>query len=558
MDVKNIANLFGFVGGLGMFLYGMHIMSEGIQKTAGGKMQQFLGMLTNNRLMAIGLGALITAIIHSSGATTVMVVGFVNAGILTLTQAVGVIMGANIGTTITAWLVSMSQMGDSLAILTPEFDAPLLIGVGAMLILFAKSEKKHLIGEIVIGVGFLFLGLKYMSSSISPYAQLPIFSQAFAILGKNPIFGMLAGAVVTALLQSSSASVGILQTLALNGVVNMSSAIYITLGQNIGTCVTALISSVGSSRTAKRAAVIHFLFNTLGAVVFGIGGFIFFNINKKFATSNMTAVDISIFHTLFNSTMTLILLPFVNQLVSLSGVFVKGTDEVAEQGATVESPVDAIRQFDQRIFETPAFALEAATLEIIHMGHITLENTRTAIDAVLTGDKEKIAKVFTVEKTINEMEEVLIEYLIKVDNLPLGEHQKLVVNDLFYTVSDIERVGDHAENLVENMQYLEEKKLQFSEVAVEDLKRISEKVYKALEAAIDARRNPNMDEVRKVNELEDQVDNLEDELREKHIDRLSKKQCKTEAGVIFLDIVSNLERMSDHASNLAGYIAKEL
>ena len=488
MDVKNIANLFGFVGGLGMFLYGMHIMSEGIQKTAGGKMQQFLGMLTNNRLMAIGLGALITAIIHSSGATTVMVVGFVNAGILTLTQAVGVIMGANIGTTITAWLVSMSQMGDSLAILTPEFDAPLLIGVGAMLILFAKSEKKHLIGEIVIGVGFLFLGLKYMSSSISPYAQLPIFSQAFAILGKNPIFGILAGAIVTALLQSSSASVGILQTLALNGVVNMSSAIYITLGQNIGTCVTALISSVGSSRTAKRAAVLHFLFNTLGAVVFGIGGFIFFNINKKFATSNMTAVDISIFHTLFNSTMTLILLPFVNQLVSLSGVFVKGTDEIAEQGATVESPVDAIRQFDQRIFETPAFALEAATLEIIHMGHITLENTRTAIDAVLTGDKEKIAKVFMVEKTINEMEEVLIEYLIKVDNLPLGEHQKLVVNDLFYTVSDIERVGDHAENLVENMQYLEEKKLQFSEVAVEDLKRISEKVYKALEAAIDARR----------------------------------------------------------------------
>ena len=238
MDVKNIANLFGFVGGLGMFLYGMHIMSEGIQKTAGGKMQQFLGMLTNNRLMAIGLGALITAIIHSSGATTVMVVGFVNAGILTLTQAVGVIMGANIGTTITAWLVSMSQMGDSLAILTPEFDAPLLIGVGAMLILFAKSEKKHLIGEIVIGVGFLFLGLKYMSSSISPYAQLPIFSQAFAILGKNPIFGILAGAIVTALLQSSSASVGILQTLALNGVVNMSSAIYITLGQNIGTCVS--------------------------------------------------------------------------------------------------------------------------------------------------------------------------------------------------------------------------------------------------------------------------------------------------------------------------------
>ena len=261
MSVSDISNLFGFLGGLGMFLYGMSIMADGMQKTAGSRMSSFLGMLTNNRLMAVALGALITAIIQSSGATTVMVVGFVSAGVLNLVQAVGVIMGANIGTTITAWIVSMSQLGDAFEVMKPGFYAPLVIGIGALLMVFGKSQRKHLVGEIMVGLGLLFIGLDFMSGSIAPYTDAPIFSQAFALLGGNPFLGLVIGALVTALLQSSSASVGILQTLAMNGVVTTNAAIYITLGQNIGSCVTAMLSSAGGSRTAKRAAVIHLTFN---------------------------------------------------------------------------------------------------------------------------------------------------------------------------------------------------------------------------------------------------------------------------------------------------------
>ena len=296
MAINDVSNVFGFLGGLGMFLYGMNIMADGMQKTAGSKMSQFLSMLTNNRFMAVCLGALITAIIQSSGATTVMVVGFVSAGVLNLTQAVGVIMGANIGTTITAWIVSLSQLGSAMEVMKPVFYAPLLIGIGAIMILFSKKEKYHTIGEILVGLGLLFMGLELMSGSISPYTDAPIFAKAFEVLGSNPLLGMLIGALVTALLQSSSASVGILQTLALNGVVTTNAAIYITLGQNIGSCVTALLSSVGGSRTAKRAAVMHLSFNVIGAILFGVAGFILFALRPAFAASNINAVQLSIFH----------------------------------------------------------------------------------------------------------------------------------------------------------------------------------------------------------------------------------------------------------------------
>ena len=260
MSIADIEMLFKFVGGLGMFLYGMHVMADGLQKSAGGRMKQLLGILTNHRILGVLVGALVTAVIQSSSATTVMVVGFVNAGIISLTQAVGVIMGANIGTTITAWVVSMSEWGE---MLKPEFFAPLLIGLGAFIVLFSSKERLRQVGEILVGFGVLFIGLSFMTASITPYKDAPIFATAFQVLGKNPVLGILTGAVVTAIIQSSSASVGILQTLALNGVVSWNSAIYITLGQNIGTCVTALLSSAGANRTAKRAAVIHLLFLSL-------------------------------------------------------------------------------------------------------------------------------------------------------------------------------------------------------------------------------------------------------------------------------------------------------
>ena len=560
MSVSDVSNLFGFLGGLGMFLYGMTIMADGMQKTAGSKMSSFLGMLTNNRFLAVALGALITAIIQSSGATTVMVVGFVSAGVLTLNQAVGVIMGANIGTTITAWIVSMSQLGDAFEIMKPGFYAPAIIGIGALLLVFAKGPKKRMAGEISIGLGLLFIGLDFMSGSISPYTDAPIFADAFALLGGNPLLGMVIGAVVTAILQSSSASVGILQTLAMNGVVTTNAAIYITLGQNIGSCVTAMISSMGSSRTAKRAAVIHLTFNVIGAILVGSLGFVFFAMRPDFAASEISAVQISMFHTVFNLSMTAILFPFANQLVKISGLVVKEKEEkqaVADEVQDQEMAA-ALKHLDKRIFESPAFALETASLEVVHMGQITLDNVKLALESLLEGSAEKAQEVYKVEKTINNMEKMLTEYLIKVDSLSLTERQKQVATNLFYSISDIERVGDHAENLAEQAEYMIEHQLDFSQTGYEDLRRIGSSVIKSFSYSIEARQSGSMDAIRKVSQYEDDVVLQEEELREKNIERLTSGACKASAGVAFLDVISNLERISDHAYNLAGYVKNEL
>lgn len=556
MAIGDISNLFQFLGGLGMFLYGMNIMGDGMQKTAGSKMNQFLGMVTNRRILGVVLGALITAILHSSAATTVMVVGFVNAGILNLTQAVGVIMGANVGTTITAWMVSLNSLGDAFAMLQPAFFAPLMAGIGAFMMTFSKKQKMNMIGEICIGVGLLFIGLTFMSGSIEPYTDAPIFADIFRILGGNPILGIIAGAVITALLQSSTASVGILQTLAMNGVVSMSAAIYITLGQNIGTCVTAVLSSAGANRTAKRAAAIHLMFNTIGAVLFGVGMYIITLVSPKFALGSINAVQISMFHTIFNVTNTVLLYPFANQLVKLSALFVKEKEEPVSVGQGEEG--EALRHLDQRIFESPAFAIDVAATEVVHMGQVTIKNLKRAIDSLINPEEVSTEQVYEVEKTIDRMENMLTEYLIKVNNLSLNERQKMVVNNLFYSISDIERVGDHAENLAESADYIREHQVNFSGVGIDDLKAIGDTVVKSFSHAVEARRTGNMDDVRKVSQYEDEVDNLEEEMREEHINRLSSGQCDSSAGVIFLDVINNLERISDHAYNLAGYVKNEM
>lgn len=552
--IENVKAIFQFMGGLGMFLYGMHIMADGLQKTAGGKMKKLLGFLTNNRLMAVLVGALITAIVQSSGATTVMVVGFVNAGILTLTQAVGVIMGANIGTTITAWIVSMSQLGDAFEVMKPAFYAPLLIGIGALMLLFCKKQKKTLIGEILIGVALLFIGLEFMSESIAPFTNSPFFADAFRVLGNNPILGILVGAAVTMLLQSSSASVGILQTLAMNGVVTTNAAVFITLGQNIGSCFTALLSSAGAEKNAKRAAVIHLSFNIIGAGLFGIITFIVFQFHKSLAASTINSVEISIFHTIFNITNTLLLFPFANQLVKLSGFIIK--DNAEEDVLAEEVLVE--RHLDVRLLETPSAGVEAVIEEVVHMGRVTLQNSIDAVDSVMTRDKKLAEKVFKTEDTINNLEKMLTEYLVKINNLSLTEEQKLIINNLFYTISDIERVGDHAENIAEMAVYLMEHEVAFSDTAIADLEEVGGRVVESFAYSIEARETNSIEAVRKVSQYEDMVDTLEEELREKHIARLSNNQCKASAGVVLLDIVSNLERMSDHAYNIAGYVKDEM
>ena len=377
-----------FAGGLGMFLYGMHIMAEGMQKAAGNKMKDFLGMLTGNRFLAVGIGALITAIIQSSGATTVMVVGFVSAGLMTLSQAVGVIMGANIGTTITAWIVSLSQLGDSVKALNPQFYAPMLIGIGSGIIMFSKSKKKLNAAEIIIGIGFLFEGLKFMSDAIKPYTGAPIFSTIFTTLGSNPLLGVLAGALITAILQSSSVSVGILQTLAVNGLVTTNAAVFITLGENIGSCVTALLSAIGGSRTAKRAAVIHLSFNVIGAIIFGVLGFILFTARPEIAFHKISPVEISLFHTGFKLSMTVILFPFAEKLVQLSGILVPKTqaDIDAEQAAEA-----ATIRLDPRIFNQPGIAVEALSKEVVRFGTVALDNIQRACEVCFTRDPNELS-----------------------------------------------------------------------------------------------------------------------------------------------------------------------
>ena len=315
-------------------------------------------------------------------------------------------------------------------------------------------------------------------------------------------------------------------------------------------------TSIGGSRTAKRAAVIHLLFNVIGAIVFGILGFVYFSFDRKMALSSMSSVEISIFHTLFNATMTILLFPFAEVLVKLSGLIVK-EDKKSAKAKEDEEEV-TLKHLDIRIFSSPALALETVSMEVVHMGEIAFENVNRAIDAVISGSEESVQKVLKAEKTINKIQEILTEYIIKLDNQVLNEHQKLVLNDLFYTVSDIERIGDHAENIVENADIIKKKNLKFSETAINDLKEIASYVCESVSYAIEARKDMSLEAVRKVNKNEDMVDNMEDELREKHIDRLSKGLCQTESGVIFLDIVSNLERISDHATNIAGYVTKEV
>ena len=554
-----LSSLFSLFGGLGMFLYGMTVMSDGMQKAASSKMSKFLNIVTENRVMAVILGAGITALVQSSSATTVMVVGFVNAGILNLSQSVGIIMGANIGTTITAWMVSLTQVsGSALSIFKPEFFAPLLVGFGSFRLLFGKKGNDDLLADFCVGVGLIFIGLEFMSSAVSPYANSPIFSRAFQIMGGNPILGILAGAVVTGLIQSSAASVSILQTLALSGAVPRVAGFYITLGQNIGTCVTAMISSAGASRTAKRAAMIHLLFNVTGAVLFGIIIFLMSLPFASFFQGRLSPVEISMFHTIFNISCTIVLYPFADLLVALSGKLVletkKDKEEAENPNHYTEVEKSLIQHLDLRILESPAIAIAAAKSEVVNMARITEENIHHATDILLEEKTEQIPEIFKQEKVIDNMQKLLTEYLIHIGNLSLNEMQKLEVNNMFNTITDIERAGDHAENIAEQAKFAEEHAISFSEIGQDDIRKISKTVVESFHASIEAFEKNDLDMVVKTAHLEDQVDEMEEDMRETHIERLNSGACAPQAGVVFLDVISDLERISDHADNIAGYV----
>lgn len=552
--LTHVGNLFAFIGGLGMFLYGMDIMASGLQKTAGNKMKDLLGYLTNNRILGVLVGALVTAIIQSSSATTVMVVGFVNAGIMNLTQAAGVIMGANVGTTITAWLVSANEWAGALK---PDFFAPFILGIGAFIITFSNKQKMTQKAEIAVGFGILFIGLSSMSSSIGVYQDSPVFYKAFQVLGGNPILGILVGAIVTAIIQSSSASVGILQTLAMRGIVNWRSAIFITLGQNIGTCITAILSSAGANKTAKRAAVIHLSFNVLGAAIYGVIMTIFFGIFPDLAMQHISSTQISIFHSIFNISVTILLFPFANALVKLSGLIIR--EDLVEDEEEEEPEEKALRHLDPRILETPAFAVENAVKEVVRMGEIVLKNLNRVTKEAMSGEprQSKIDKVHNDEQVINHLEPMITEYLVKISHLAITEKEMKVVNNLFDSITDIERSGDHVENMAGYLQHIKDMKENISEDAVEELRNMNNLVRAAFESAIRAIEFDDTKEAKEALSYAEDVYCTRKIIRKRHIQRMKDGACSPDVGVYFLDIISSMERIAGYAFTIARYILSQ-
>ena len=549
--IEHLRNIFTFIGGVGMFLYGMKTMSDGLQKVAGPKLGNILKLLTANKFTAIVVGALVTVIIHSSAGTTVMVVGFVNAGIMKLTDALGVIMGANIGTTVTAWIIALAELGSAVEIFKPDFFAPIVFGVSALIFVFTKKEKTKTTANIFAGVGLLFLGLTLMSTGVSPYAESKVFRDSFEILGKNPVLAVLAGAVVTVILSSSTASVSILQTLALAGSVSKSAACFITVGQNIGTCITTIISSANSSKNGKRTALLHLLFNVFGGIIFSLLVLIAYPFIKDFLATRITLFEISLFHTGFNIGNTLILLPLSNLMVDVTKKIIPSSAE-EEEDFNLSEKTQAI--LDERILNQPAVAISTTRNEVEFYAKYVLKNLRRATNLIIKDRNEELIRdVVTHEEQIDKTANILVSYLAKINNLNINEQEHMEVEHLMSICSDIERIGDHAENISENADQMIKDEVTLSKTGMAEMENIINITLESVESAIRCINNEDEDALNNVRRCEAEVDRLEDVYRNNHIKRMSVGECNTIAGIVFLDIIGNLERVTDHANNVADY-----
>lgn len=544
MDFFSVLSM---IGGLALFLYGMHVMGDGLSKVSGGKMEKILEGLTSNPLKAVGLGALVTAVIQSSSATTVMVVGFVNSGIMKLSQAVGVIMGANIGTTITSWILSLSGIeSDSFFIqmFKPTSFSPILAIIGVAFLLFAKSEKKKDIGTIFLGFAVLMFGMDSMSAAVKPLADVPEFTGILTAFS-NPILGMLAGALLTAVIQSSSASVGILQALCVTGAVSYGVAIPIILGQNIGTCVTALLSAIGAKKNAKRAAMVHLYFNIIGTTVFLI---VFYGLNMvlhfEFLGQAADAAGIAVAHSAFNIFATAILLPFSSGLEKLACLTIRDEEETEPQS-------EAAQLLDVRFLEKPAFAMEQSRNAAKKMAEASKESLFTALSMLGDYREADAERVVAEENNVDEYEDALGSYLVKLGQKDLNVHDSRDLSIILHCIGDFERISDHAVNIMESAKELHEKELRFSEKALEELKVISKAVVDIVSISYDVFENTNIESAKKVEPLEEIIDELNQELKARHVRRLREGKCTIEQGFILSDITTSLERIADHCSNIA-------
>lgn len=521
-------------GGLGLFIYGMNLMGDSLQKAAGSRLREILGFLTKNKVMGILLGTIVTMLIQSSSATTVMVVGFVNAGLMNLSQAFSVIMGANVGTTITSQIIAFKLT---------DF-APIAIGIGVASKLIFKSKSKKDIADIVIGFGLLFAGLNMMGSGLSSLKDNPIFSIMMIKL-ENPWLGILVGFLVTTVVQSSSATIGILQALAIQGLISFPVAFSILLGENIGTTTTAMLSSLGASKNAKRAALLHFLFNASGSLIFMLG--LRFPIEALVLrlSPNDLIRQIANGHTLFNLTNVLIQTPFTNFYIKLVNTLVPGEDQVTGM---------ALKYLDKRMIQTPSVATSQLFKEIDRMFSIANSNIILANDALVNGKYELIDTIVSNEMTLNFLADEITAFIVELNRTEVSDEQRNL-NDIFiYTVNDIERVGDHIKNISESAAISHENKIEFSDMAKEELNYIFSLCVENLRNVQSAYVNFDKAKAQAVHVLEEDIDKLEEAYKNTHIKRLSEGTCEVKSGVMFLDVISNLERVSDHSANIAYYI----
>ena len=535
--------------GLALFLFGMNSMGDGLESLSGGKLEKTLEKMTNSTMKGFILGAAVTAVIQSSSATTVMVVGFVNAGLMNLTQAISVIMGANIGTTITGWLVSA---GEWAKMFSPSTLAPIAVMVGVIITLVGKRQQSKDVAGIIIGFGILFIGMNTMSDAVYPLRESEVFKTAFISMGSNPFLGILVGAGVTAIIQSSSASQGILLSLASAGLVPTNAAVFIIMGQNIGTCVTAILSSVGASKNAKCVGTMHLTFNIAGTIIFSIlAMFLFARLDPSYGEGIINMTQISFIHTVFNVGTTIILMPFSGYIIKFA-MKVNGLKAVETKSDEAE-----LVHLDKRMMSTPSVAVEGAKLETIRMGRIARENLSLALSTLSDHDEEKMADVKQREFVIDKLCDNISKYLIDLCMLHLSDKDNEMVTSLLNTVSDMERVGDHAENIVELAEEMKQEGISFSDTALEELNEMSTTTLGAYDNAVKALELDDITYAVKTSFLEDQVDAMEKKLRAGHIERLSNAECSVNAGIHFIDLLGNLERVSDHAMNIAQVVLNE-
>lgn len=542
----DIFGVLGLIGGLCLFLFGMSVMGDSLERRAGGKLRDLLGRLTTNKATGFLTGVIVTAVIQSSSATTVMVVGFVNSGLMNLRQAINVIMGANVGTTVTAWILSLSGIESSnmiVQLFKPTSFTPILALVGIIFYMFSNSSKKKETGAILLGFATLMFGMDMMSDSVSGLRDVPEFQQFF-VMFENPILGVIAGAVLTAIIQSSSASVGILQALAVTGQVSFGAAIPIIMGQNIGTCITAMLSSIGATKNAKRAAVVHLSFNIIGTAVWLM---VFMIIKTVFAPAilmqSASLFGIAASHSIFNILCTALLLPVTGLLEKLANKIVPDSKKP-----------EVVSELDERLLVTPAIALERCRNVTCEMAQIAIDGMKEGIRSLYDYSDKLAESIREKEDRTDHYEDILGTYLVKLSRKELSENDSRDVTKLLKLISDFERIGDHAVNVLESAEEMREKEISFTDAAGSELQVLGDAVIEILDLSMTSFMENNLDAASKVESLEQVIDGLKEQMRTRHILRLQQGGCSIDAGFVWSDLLTDLERVSDHCSNIAGCV----